>query len=240
MYSACKLNKQRDNIQPWCTPFPIPSLLWVKPEVPAWPSTSIFQPQHYWHFGQTSFWCRGSPEHARCLAASQASTHQRQNANMTSAPTVTTKKICTHGPVSLGGRNYPQLRTTGPHDSVWTISHSASLTPDQPHWGIFFFFIWLFFEHMEHAPTSGPLQSFFSWPGMLILLRDPWLYGFLPAFFWVSVQMSLNGEVFCYHPMLWLPWGFPGGSDSKEPTCDAGDMIPRLGRSLGDGNGYPL
>ena len=23
MYSACKLNKQGDNIQPWCTPFPI-------------------------------------------------------------------------------------------------------------------------------------------------------------------------------------------------------------------------
>ena len=23
MYSACKLNKQSDNIQPWCTPFPI-------------------------------------------------------------------------------------------------------------------------------------------------------------------------------------------------------------------------
>ena len=24
-YSACKLNKQGDNIQPWCTPFPIPN-----------------------------------------------------------------------------------------------------------------------------------------------------------------------------------------------------------------------
>ena len=23
MYSACKLNKQGDNIQPWCTPFPV-------------------------------------------------------------------------------------------------------------------------------------------------------------------------------------------------------------------------
>ena len=36
--------------------------------------------------------------------------------------------------------------------------------------------------------------------------------------------------------------GFPGGSVSKETTCNAGDpgLIPGLGRSLGEGNGNPL
>ena len=36
--------------------------------------------------------------------------------------------------------------------------------------------------------------------------------------------------------------GFPGGSADKEFACNAGDLgsIPGLGRSLGDGNGYPL
>ena len=36
--------------------------------------------------------------------------------------------------------------------------------------------------------------------------------------------------------------GFPGGSDSKESTCNAGDVgaIPGLGRSPGKGNGNPL
>ena len=36
--------------------------------------------------------------------------------------------------------------------------------------------------------------------------------------------------------------GFPGGSDSKESACNAGDRgsIPELGRSSGEGNGYPL
>jgi len=36
--------------------------------------------------------------------------------------------------------------------------------------------------------------------------------------------------------------GFPGGSDSKESTCNAGDRgsIPGLGRSPGGGNGSPL
>ena len=35
---------------------------------------------------------------------------------------------------------------------------------------------------------------------------------------------------------------FPGGSDGKEPARDAGDLhsIPRLGRSPGEGSGYPL
>ena len=36
--------------------------------------------------------------------------------------------------------------------------------------------------------------------------------------------------------------GFPGGSDSKEYTCNAGDpgLIPGLGSSLGEGIGYQL
>ena len=37
-------------------------------------------------------------------------------------------------------------------------------------------------------------------------------------------------------------WGFPGGSDSKESACIAGDpgSITRSGRYPGEGNGYPL
>ena len=36
--------------------------------------------------------------------------------------------------------------------------------------------------------------------------------------------------------------GFPGGSDSKESACKAEDegLIPELGRSLKEGNDYPL
>ena len=36
--------------------------------------------------------------------------------------------------------------------------------------------------------------------------------------------------------------GFPGSSGSKESTYNAGDpaLIPELGRSPGEGNGYPL
>ena len=36
--------------------------------------------------------------------------------------------------------------------------------------------------------------------------------------------------------------GFPGGSDGKKSTCDAGDpgLMPGLGRFPGEGKGYPL
>ena len=38
--------------------------------------------------------------------------------------------------------------------------------------------------------------------------------------------------------MVWLYQGFPGGSDGKQSTCNAGDpgLIPGLGRSPGEGN----
>ena len=36
--------------------------------------------------------------------------------------------------------------------------------------------------------------------------------------------------------------GFPGSSDSKETACNSGDpgLIPGLGRSPGEGKGYPF
>ena len=44
---------------------------------------------------------------------------------------------------------------------------------------------------------------------------------------------------------MFLPRAFSGGSDGKEYACNAGDtevadLIPRLGRSPGEGNGNPL
>ena len=41
---------------------------------------------------------------------------------------------------------------------------------------------------------------------------------------------------------LFFGGAFPGDSDSKDSACNAGDLgsIPGLGRSPGEGNGYPL
>ena len=45
-----------------------------------------------------------------------------------------------------------------------------------------------------------------------------------------------------YYSCNYWPMGFPGGSDGKGSACNAGDLglIPGLGRSPGEGNGYPL
>ena len=42
--------------------------------------------------------------------------------------------------------------------------------------------------------------------------------------------------------LMWLFWGFPGGSESKESSCNAGDpdLIPGSRRSPGERNGNPL
>ena len=49
--------------------------------------------------------------------------------------------------------------------------------------------------------------------------------------------------IFClFHNSHILTEGFPCGSAGKESTCNAGDLdsIPALGRSPGEGKGYPL
>ena len=70
-----------------------------------------------------------------------------------------------------------------------------------------------------------------------------------------SVRLSprpMTNEKHYQWLMLVLSWGrlasilwslgFPGGSDGKESTCNAGDLgsTPWFGRSPGEGNGYPL
>ena len=53
------------------------------------------------------------------------------------------------------------------------------------------------------------------------------------------VQAFLSLLLYAYDLLI---RGFPGGSDSKESSCKAGDpgSIPELGRFPGEGNGYPL
>ena len=51
LYSACKLNKQGDNLQPWCTPFPIWSqsvVLCPVLTVASWPTYRFLRRQVRW------------------------------------------------------------------------------------------------------------------------------------------------------------------------------------------------
>ena len=56
----------------------------------------------------------------------------------------------------------------------------------------------------------------------------------------LSYVWNIGSEGF--NKSLLVGWGFPCGSAGKESTCNVGDLgsIPGLGRSPGEGNGYPL
>ena len=54
------------------------------------------------------------------------------------------------------------------------------------------------------------------------------------------VAVRRNAQSFCHTAIIFL--SFPGGSAGKESACNEGDLgsIPGLGRSPGDGKGYPF
>ena len=60
--------------------------------------------------------------------------------------------------------------------------------------------------------------------------------------FWSSLLWRAPTLFLADLPGLREGTAFPGGSDSKESACNAGDLglIPRLGRSPGGGHGNPL
>ena len=57
---------------------------------------------------------------------------------------------------------------------------------------------------------------------------------------WVITKVNSSGKFFLSTGSV--KKGFPGGSDSKEFSCNAAypGLIPGLGRSRAEGNGYPL
>ena len=60
----------------------------------------------------------------------------------------------------------------------------------------------------------------------------------------VIISFPLNWElyIFATSSLLYFQMGFPGSSAGKESACNAGDpyLTPGLGRSPGEGIGYPL
>ena len=76
--------------------------------------------------------------------------------------------------------------------------------------------------------------------------------GYVPTLFGRKVQYKVTVCILRFvppqgtpeesHSVLLAYQGFPGGSAGKEFACNAGDLgsIPALGRSPGEGKGYPF
>ena len=52
----------------------------------------------------------------------------------------------------------------------------------------------------------------------------------------------MNQAFYYFFFILYFKKGFPASSDGKDSACNVGDLgsIPGLGRSPGEGNGFPL
>jgi len=96
------------------------------------------------------------------------------------------------------------------------------------------------------AVDSSPQGS--AVPGILqartlggLPLPSPWhsIYLISEIAFLLKFKVHLN-ILFCCNTLQIV--GFPGGSTGKESTCNVGDLdfIPGLGRSPGEGKGYPF
>ena len=82
------------------------------------------------------------------------------------------------------------------------------------------------------------MSEFFSLFCLLIVLIHLYLY--LPGF--VYHLLVAFGTSNAFSVGLYKQQGVPDSSVGKESTCNAGDpgSIPGLGRSSGEGKGYPL
>ena len=81
---------------------------------------------------------------------------------------------------------------------------------------------------------SIPVYSFLTSFGVFEL--------FLDFHFKLFIDLKINTPVVFKLVALCIMMGFPNGSDGKESACNTGDLglIPGLGRSPGEGNGYSV
>ena len=90
-------------------------------------------------------------------------------------------------------------------------------------------------QFLDHFKSTGPtvhrLPSYLSWQRIHLQCRRPQFDSWVRKIPWRRERLPI--PVFL---------GFPCGSAGKESSCNVGTLglIPELGRSPGEGKGYPL
>ena len=104
------------------------------------------------------------------------------------------------------------------------------------------------------SDMSTATPAFFSFLFVWHIFFHPFIFSLYVSLClkWVSCRQRIHGSCFCIHSAslcllvgAFNPFpfkGFPGGSEVKASSCNAGDLglIPGLGRCTGEGNGNPL
>ena len=96
--------------------------------------------------------------------------------------------------------------------------------------------LWIFLFWTSHTNKIIHYVIFCDWPLSLRIM----LLRFIHVVAWISTFFLLITEYFLYK--YTTLYSFPHGSDSKESTCNVGDLgsIPGSRRSPREANGYPL
>jgi len=96
---------------------------------------------------------------------------------------------------------------------------------------------------LKLQPHSSSKSMFCLAPVGIYLFNCPFPFNYKLSWKWrkgLCNQIQSRVRDFLKSSIAYV--SFPGGSDSKESACNAGDLdtIPGLGRSLGEGNGNLL
>ena len=180
----------------------------------------------------------GLPVHHQLPEFTQTHVHRVGDAIQPSHPLSSPSPPASIFPSITGLSNEPVLLIRWPND--WSFSFSTS--PSDEYSGLISFRMnWL-----DPLAVQGTLKSLLQhhsskasilWHSAFLILQLSHLYMTTGKIIALT-RWTLLFLICC---LAWS-WGFPGGSDSKESSCNAGDpgSIPGLGRSPGEGNGNPL
>ena len=111
--------------------------------------------------------------------------------------------------------------------------------------------IGLYFSFLVFLSVFGIKVTLFSCNefGSISFQRETRRWTFLPTPSELNPEVIATENAVClfqnyllFIMALWTCGGFPCGSAGKQSTCNVGDLgsIPGLGRSPGEGKGYPL
>ena len=90
--------------------------------------------------------------------------------------------------------------------------------------------------------SSNPCQPLVCFLSRMSFIWNYTVYNLLCPSLNIIISCCCVYQYFIYCRVVVYYTDFPGGSDSKESACNAGDVssTPGSGRFPGEGNGYPL
>ena len=138
-----------------------------------------------------------------------------------SCPTLCDPVDCSSPGSSVHGDSPGKNTGVGCHAFLQGIVPSQGSNPDRPHCR------WILYRLSHQGSPRAHVLVIYTLYYDYVSITNPNKKGQTPEHLLLRLSVRL---------------GFPGGSDDKESACSVGDLgsVPGLGRSPGEGKGYPI